>query len=142
MMCKQIRENNIPAHGPVYDSRIKAFVIADPLSFFPDRASLQNVKAPVQLWSSERGTVGATPEEVAAVGHNLPNQPEFHRVANAAHMSFIAPCTADEAKALPAMICTDPPKFDRSAFHETFNAQVLQFFRTKLGASVFHGPTK
>ena len=142
MMCKQIRENNIPEHGPVYDPRIKAFVIADPLSFFPDSASLKNVKAPVQLWSSERGTVGATPEDVAALAHNLPNQPEFHRVANAAHMSFLAPCTAEEAKALPSMICTDPPKFDRSAFHKTFNLQVLQFFRRNLGVSVFRGRTK
>jgi predicted dienelactone hydrolase len=135
-MCKQIRENNIPEHGPVYEPRIKAFVIADPLSFFPDRASLKNVKAPIQLWSSERGTVGASPEAVEAIAHDLPNPPEFHRVANAAHMSFLAPCTADEAKTLPSTICTDPPNFDRSAFHETFNTQVLQFFREKLGASV------
>lgn len=133
-MCRQIRENKIPEHGPAYEPRIKAFVIADPLSFFPDKASLKNVKAPIQLWSSERGTVGASPEDVAAVAHNLTTPPEFHRVANAAHMSFLAPCSPDEAKALPPEICTDPPKFDRLAFHETFNAQVLQFFRQKLGA--------
>lgn len=132
MMCKQIRENKIPDHNPAYESRIKAFVIADPLSFFPDSASLKNVKAPIQLWSSERGGMGARPEDVVAVAHNLPKWPDFHQVANAAHMSFLAPCTADEAKALPKMICTDPPKFDRAAFHRTFNAQVLRFFRRKL----------
>jgi predicted dienelactone hydrolase len=131
-MCKQIRENKIPDHNPAYESRIKAFVIADPLSFFPDSASLKNVKAPIQLWSSERGGMGARPEDVVAVAHNLPKWPDFHQVANAAHMSFLAPCTADEAKALPKMICTDPPKFDRAAFHRTFNAQVLHFFRGKL----------
>jgi predicted dienelactone hydrolase len=133
-MCKQIRDNKIPEHGPVYEPRIKAFVIADPLSFFPDKTSLKNVKAPIQLWSSERGTIGASPEDVAAIANDLPNQPEFHRVANAAHMSFLAPCTPDEAKTLPPIICTDPPMFNRSAFHQTFNAEVLQFLREKLGA--------
>lgn len=132
MMCKQMRGNKIPDHDPGYEPRIKAFVIADPLSFFPDSASLKNVTVPVQLWSSERGGMGARPEDVGAVAHNLPNRPEFHQVANAAHMSFLAPCTADEAKALPTVICTDPPKFDRAAFHRTFNAHVLQFFRRKL----------
>lgn len=131
-MCKQIRENKIPEHGPVYEPRIRAFVIADPLSFFPDKGSLKTVQAPIQLWSSERGTVGASPEDVAAIAHYLPKQPEFHRVANAAHMSFLAPCTADEAKILPSIICTDPPKFNRSAFHKSFNKKVLQFFREQL----------
>lgn len=132
-MCKQIRENRIPAHDPGYEPRIKAFVLADPLSFFPDKASLKNVKVPIQLWSSERGTVGAMPENVAAVAHNLPNPPEFHQVANTTHMSFLVPCTADEAKALPPIICSDLPNFDRYAFHKTFNAQVLKFFRSTLG---------
>lgn len=133
MMCRQIRANNIPAHDPAYEPRIKAFVIADPLSFFPDRASLKNVKAPVQLWSSERGGMGARPEDVAAVAHNLPTPPDFHLVANSVHMSFLAPCSADQAKALPPALCSDPPNFDRNAFHKTFNAQVLKFFRRTLG---------
>ena len=71
-------------------------------------------------------------QAVITGAHNLPNRPEFHQAANATHMSFLAPCTADEAKALPPMICADPPAFDRTAFHRTFNAQALQFFRRKL----------
>jgi hypothetical protein len=29
-------------------------------------------------------------------------------------------------------LCTDPPDFDREAFHKEFNAQVLEFFRKAL----------
>lgn len=34
LMCRQIRDGNIPKHAPGYEPRIKAFVIADPVSFF------------------------------------------------------------------------------------------------------------
>jgi predicted dienelactone hydrolase len=30
-------------------------------------------------------------------------------------------------------ICTDPPGFDRAAFHKDFDARVLAFFRKTLG---------
>lgn len=114
-----------------YDSRFKAFVIADPLSFFTDKASLQNVKAPIQLWSSERGGSGVLPEKVAAVARNLPTRPEFHQVPNSAHPSFAFPCMPAVAK-VAVEFCTDPQGFDREAFHKDFNIQVLAFFRKTL----------
>jgi predicted dienelactone hydrolase len=131
LMCKQIRDNNIPDHGPADDPRIKAFVIADPISFFPDKPSLQKATAPIQLWSSEHGGMGVRPEDVASVKDNLPNISEFHRPANSGHLSFQFPCSNEVAKAM-SFICTDPPGFDRTSFHATFNAQVLEFFRKNL----------
>jgi predicted dienelactone hydrolase len=130
-MCKQIRNNEIPDHGSGYEPRIKAFVIADPVSFFPDRASLRRVTTPIQLWSSEQGGMGVRPEDVASVAKNLPHPSEFHRVANAGHFAFLFPCSDEVAKER-AFVCTDPPGYDRAAFHKKFNAQVLEFFRKNL----------
>lgn len=132
LICKQIRQNDIPAHVSGYEPRIKAFVIADPVSFFPDKSSLQDLKAPVQLWSSERGGMGVRPEDVASLAKNLPNAPDFHRPPNSAHFSFEFPCTRQEAKTLSPMLCTDPQGFDRAHFHRRFNVQVRDFFRKYL----------
>ena len=131
-MCRQMRENNIPEHEPGDEPRIKAFVIADPVSFFPDKASLQGATDPIQLWSSDHGGMGVRPEDVATIRDNLPRTPEFHRPANSGHLSFQFPCSEKLAKVM-SLECTDPPGFDRTAFHRTFNAKVLQFFRANLG---------
>lgn len=131
VMCQQIRDNNIPDHAPADEPRIKAFVIADPVSFFPDKSSLEKVVAPMQLWSSDHGGMGVRPEDVAFVKENLPRAPQFHRPANSGHLSFQFPCSDEVAKAM-AFVCTDPAGFDRAKFHRTFNAKVLAFFREKL----------
>ena len=130
-MCQQIRDNAIPIHPPGDDPRIKSFVIADPVSFFPDQASLRSAKRPMQLWSSELGGMGVRPEEVTAVKTNLPHAPEFHRADGAGHLSFQFPCT-DEVAKLMSFVCTDPPGFNRKSFHATLNAQLLDFFRRQL----------
>jgi len=131
LMCRQMRDNNVPDHGSGFDSRIKAFVIADPLSFFPDKSSLRKVAAPIQLWSSDRGGMGVRPEDVASVQRNLPTIPEFHRPVNSVHFSFLFPCWAEEAK-LMSFQCTDAPGFNRAHFHKELNAQMLEFFRKNI----------
>jgi predicted dienelactone hydrolase len=132
-MCRQIRDNDMPEqHDSGFDPRIKALVIADPVSFFPDKASLQKVTAPIQLWSSERGGLGVRPEDVISLKKNLPDSPEFHRPANSAHLDFLFPCSDDEAKAMSFQCIDDPPDFDRSGFHREFNAQMLEFLRKHL----------
>lgn len=61
----------------------------------------------------------------------LPEQPEFQLVDNAGRFSFLTPCGA-AALLLPKMLCTDPPGFDRKAFHQKFNASVATFFTESL----------
>ena len=132
-MCQQIKEHRIPPHAPGYEPRIKAYVIADPVDLFASESSLQKVRAPIQLWSSEFGGMGVRPEDVAAVRKNLPIKTEFHRATGAGHLSFDCPCSEDQLKApSPSIVCTDPPGFDRIAFHRKFNAMVVDFFRRKL----------
>lgn len=128
-MCRDIRDGKVPAQPYVKDARIRALVVADPLNAFSADA-LKAVSIPVQLWASEQGGDGVTPASVDAVRQGLP-APEFHRVAGAGHFAFLAPCSAAQAEAAPA-ICRDAAGFDRAAWHREFNAAVVAFFKTAL----------
>jgi predicted dienelactone hydrolase len=89
------------------------------------------VRVPIQLWRSERGGGGVTPESVAAVAEALPVKTTVRTVPNAQHFAFLPPCP-DELARSAQELCTDPPGFDRETFHTEFNAQVLDFFRRSL----------
>jgi predicted dienelactone hydrolase len=131
--CVALRENfeELLALPVVHDNRIKAAVIADPLSMVFNAESLKDVNIPIQLWSSALGGDGVTPESVAAVRANLPVVPEWHLVEKATHFGFLMPCSAALLKAVPE-ICGDGPGFDRAAFRGEFNAKVLAFFKQHL----------
>ena len=128
-MCAQIQDHKIPPHASGHEPRISAYVIADPVDFFPDKSSLKNVHVPIQLWSSELGGMGVRPQEVSAVAMNLPEKPEFHLVVGATHLSFDCPCSEEAKSAHPTIVCVDPPGFDRVAFHRKFDEEVAAFFR-------------
>ncbi len=128
-ICDQVRKGAPPQL--VHDPRIKAAVIADPLAIFFAADSFRDVTVPVQLWGSERGGDGVTPESVRDVAGWLPTKPDFHVVPNSQHFDFLAPCSADLARLAPK-ICVDAPGFHRTAFHKDFNAQVVAFFRRRL----------
>jgi predicted dienelactone hydrolase len=128
-ICAEVRQGRFAS--PVHDSRIKAAVIADPLSIFFTKTSFDDVHVPIQLWRSERGGDGVTPESVAAVAEELPVKPDFRTVPNAQHFSFLPPCPEAMANRAPEL-CKDDAGFDREAFHQEFNAQVLEFFRHAL----------
>ncbi|HKM68901.1 MAG TPA: hypothetical protein VJX94_02270, partial [Stellaceae bacterium] len=129
-ICEQILRKEFRVQSLTGDPRIKAAVIADPFSTFFATDSFTAVKVPVQLWASERGGDGVTPESVAAVGRNLPSKHEYHMVPNSAHFAFLL-CSRAMAKNRPEL-CTDAPGFDRVAFHKQFNGDVLAFFRAHL----------
>ncbi|CAB3907516.1 alpha/beta hydrolase family protein [Achromobacter deleyi] len=128
-MCRDIRDGKIAAQPYVRDERIRAAVIVDPLNAFT-ADTLKAVSIPVQLWASAQGGDGVTPASVDAVRAGLP-QAEFHRVDGAGHFAFLAPCSAGQAEAMPA-ICADAPGFDRAAWHREFNAKVIAFFQSAL----------
>jgi predicted dienelactone hydrolase len=131
-ICEQIHRKEFPAHSLTHDSRIKAAVIIDPLALLFTADSLQGIKVPIQLWASERGGDGVTPDMVAAVDSGLPVKHEYRAIPNSGHFAFLAPCQPALANARPEL-CTDAPNFDRSAFHQQFDADVLTFLRTQLG---------
>jgi len=88
-------------------------------------------EVPVQLWQSERGGDGVSPESVAVVDKNLPTKHEYHVVPNSGHFAFLTPCPLGMAEARPEL-CTDAPGFDRVAFHKELDAEVLAFLRKHL----------
>lgn len=136
--CPPAARTELPTQPLTHDPRIKVLVIADPVSVvFPTADSLKDIKVPLQLWSSERGGDGVSPETVAAVASHLPMKADFHLVSNSAHFAFLTPCSAGLAKSRPEL-CSDAPDFDRVAFHREFNTQVLRFFREHLVGGVQH----
>lgn len=113
----------------VHDDRIRAAVIAAPaFGFAFDKAGLQAVRIPVQLWSAADDRHQPSPHYEDLVRANLPRDPEFHRVDNAGHYDFLPPCDPSLAKVAPD-ICTSASGFDRNDFHRRFNAAVVAFFR-------------
>jgi predicted dienelactone hydrolase len=129
--CEQVRAKEFSAQPLTHDPRIKAAVIADPLSVMFSADSFAAIRIPVQLWASDFGGDGVLPHIVDIVDKNLTSKHEYHVVPNAMHFSFLAPCSPALAKAVP-QICTDATGFDRVAFHRQFNADVLAFFQAQL----------
>ena len=115
-----------------HDLRIKAVVSAAPaLGFAFGTKGLAAVGQPVQLWRAEDDQVLPHPYYAEAVRLALPTLPETHVVTNAGHYDFLKPCPADLATRAPA-ICTSKPGFDRAAFHERFDHDIVAFFKRTL----------
>jgi predicted dienelactone hydrolase len=125
-ICQQILGRKFPSQPLTHDPRIKAAVIVDPWALFFSAESLAPIKAPIQLWASERGGFGVLLHDVAALNANLPAQHEYHVVPNAEHLAFCAPFQAGPE------LCADAPGFERVAFHKEFNSAVTQFFQEHL----------
>ena len=124
--------SEIPAGAWIHDPRIKAVVVAAPaFGFAFGRAGLSRVHAPVQLWRAADDRHQPNPYYEEAVRDDLPKAPDYHVVANAGHYDFLPPCNARLSKKMPD-VCNSQPGFDRAAFHEQFNADVVRFFEAKL----------
>jgi predicted dienelactone hydrolase len=114
-----------------HDARIKAAVVAAPaLGFAFTEESLAGIKAPIQLWRADEDQI-LPPADYADVVHAALPGAEFHGVANAVHLDFLAPCSDILRKAEP-FICTSRPGFDRIAFHKDLNARIVRFFKDRL----------
>ena len=125
--------NDLPASTWIHDPRIKAAVVAAPaLGYTFGTDGLKNISIPVQLWRAEKDRILPNPDYAEAVRIALPTPPEFHLMENGDHFDFMAPCS-ETLKKYAAVICVSPPGFDRTAFHEVFDHEVVRFFEEKLG---------
>ncbi len=123
---------DVPARAWVHDPRIRAAVVAAPsFGFAFGRAGLCGVSVPVQLWSAADDRHQPHPYYDEPVRDDLPRAPDYHLVADAGHYDFLPPCDARLSRMRPAL-CNSLPGFDRAAFHDRFNADVVRFFRTML----------
>lgn len=130
-VCDQIRTQEYPKEPLTHDRRIKAAVVADPLSIFFTAEGLAGITIPVQLWASEKGGGGVEPKTVEAVNTALKAPHTFTKVEHTQHSSFLTVCPPECAEKLP-VICKDPPGLDRTQFHEQFNDALTKFFRAHL----------
>lgn len=134
--CQLIAARGVPASRAdtvwTHNARIRAVVAAAPaLGFTLTPERLAAVTQPVQLWRGENDRVLPSPFYAEPVRDGLPRPPEFHTVPGAGHFDFLPPCSAQLAANAP-MICAPTPGFDRAAFHETFNREIVRFFRRTL----------
>jgi predicted dienelactone hydrolase len=83
--CEQVRRKEFPTQPLTHDARIKAAVIADPLTIMFSRESYAGITVPIQLWQSERGGDGVLPHNVEIAEKSLPAPHEYHVVPNSAH---------------------------------------------------------
>ncbi len=119
----------------LFDPRIKAAVVIAPgIGFAFGDYGLSGVRVPVQLWAGEKDQSVPTASNAEPVRRALRDHAEWHLVPNAAHFSFMVPCGPAHLVA-PKIICEDPAGFDRTAFHKTFNAQVVAYFQRTLAAA-------
>lgn len=125
-------ESRVPANAWIADRRIRAAVIAAPaFGFTFDHQGLSTVRVPIQLWRAALDTHQPSPYYDEVVRANLPRPPEYHVVANGGHYDFLPPCDEDLSRTAPHL-CTSVPGFDRAAFHERFNREIVRFFETTL----------
>jgi len=115
-----------------HDARIKALVVAAPaLGFTFTPEGLAAVNQPVQLWQAGSDRILPSPFYAEPVRDALPRMPEYNRVEGAGHFDFMPPCSPQLAANAP-MICAPTPGFDRAAFHETLNREMIRFFKAQL----------
>jgi predicted dienelactone hydrolase len=130
--------SNLPASTWVHDSRIKAAVVAAPaLGYTFAREGLKDITVPIQLWRAADDHILPNPDYAEAVRIALPSPPEYHLVENADHFDFLAPCS-DLLRQIAPAICVSQPGFDRTAFHQTFNDEVVRFFEQTLMVGASH----
>lgn len=139
-LCQALEHaGGVPSFTPPKDAwasdpRVGAVVIAAPaFGFAFDRAGLDNVRIPVQLWRADNDEHQPNPWYEEAIRGALPRPPENHVVSDAGHYAFLPPCSARIAQ-IAHQICIDRAGFDRAAFHRVMNAEIIRFFREKLPA--------
>lgn len=121
-----------PELQPAADTRIRAFVLLSPLSVIFSPEEIRRVNTPILV------AVGNNDEELSpeanalSLSRELPNG-SLKLIPNAGHFTFLAPCSQNLSAAAPAL-CVDREGFDRVAFHEALNGEIVNYFSRKLAA--------
>lgn len=114
--------------GPTADPRIRSAVLWGPAwGFLFDRAGLAAVHVPLLMVRGGSDSVVVEPDNAEHLLAALPARPQLDTIAGIGHFTFLAPCSAAFAKAVPE-ICHDLPGVSRSAVHARLNARMVQFF--------------
>jgi predicted dienelactone hydrolase len=127
--------DHVPAGAWVADPRIKSIVVSAPaFAFTFTKDGLAKVHIAIQLWRAADDDHQPNPYYEQTLVQRLPQVPEYHVIPGAGHYDFLPPCSVGLAAVNP-LVCADSSGFDRRAFHEQFNGDIVQFFRATLGVS-------
>ncbi|WP_051559816.1 alpha/beta hydrolase family protein [Marinobacterium jannaschii] len=119
------------------DRRIGAAAIAAPgLGIAFDANALAGIEVPVQLWSGLEDKRVPHNSNAQPIADALDERAEFHWIEDAGHFSFLLPrCRPALKQSEPdtwELLCVDKPGFDRQAFHQHMNRELVRFFRQQL----------
>lgn len=118
-----------PVIGPAPDARIRAVVAMAPVSaLFPD-GGLDRVTVPVRLYGA-RLDEELRSDHLDRVHALLPTA-EVVWMKGAGHFAFMTPIPPD-MRARAGAVAEDPPGFDRAAFQDRLNAEILAFLERTL----------
>jgi predicted dienelactone hydrolase len=111
---------------------VSAVLMAPAFGFLFDRHRLSRVPAQVRLYRAEMDNLLRPDTHVEPYLRSLPHVPEYRIVKGAGHYAFLSPCPEALMEEDPDL-CRDRAGFDRIAFHERLNAQMLDYFIRTLG---------
>lgn len=117
------------------DERVKALVLLAPATpWYMAEGALSDVKIPILMLVAEHDLFTSEWHAELVLGR-VPERAQvtYRVVENAGHYSFLSPFPpAMKSPSFPPS--TDPEGFDREAFHERLNAEVLDFLnRARIG---------
>ena len=110
---------------------VSAVLMAPALGFLFDRERLRRITAQVRLYRAEMDNMLRADTHAEPYLRGLPLVPEYRIVKGAGHYAFLAPCPEALIEEDPD-ICRDRPGFDRIAFHQRLNQQILDYFNRTL----------
>jgi len=111
---------------------VSAVLMAPAFGFLFDRDRLSRVPAQARIYRAEMDNILRADTHVEPYLRCLPLIPEYRIVKGAGHYAFLSPCPEALIEEDPDT-CRDRPGFDRVAFHERLNDQILDYFNRTLG---------
>jgi len=115
----------------LYDPRIKAAVLMAPVGAMFPADGLAAVRVPVRLYSAARDDILLPQYHAEHIRAALPTPPEYVRIENAGHFSFIAPFP-EALRQTVGPAAQDPAGFDRAALHQRMNVEIAAFLSRTL----------
>jgi predicted dienelactone hydrolase len=113
------------------DARIRSAVLLAPATGWHDDVALSSITVPLLIYYAEHDEQLSEPYHALRLQHCLAGRPAVIRIAGAGHYAFMAPFD-DAAKTAVGAVAFDPPGFDRCAFHDRLNREIITHFTETL----------
>lgn len=118
--------------APRPDARVHALLLMAPLSLMFGRHALATVKVPTLIYAGDNDQLVAVDKNAEALARKLPLKARYHALPGAGHFVFLAPCTPEQEREMPAL-CKDADGVDRVGIHRNMIDEAGRFFTQALG---------